>query len=258
MTRTKCEQTFDWYWSDESRSESSRSQALKQRPAHTRTLARLCEGNNLLHFALWTSLPQGHPVGELWLETETDLHAAIYLAYGGYFRQAFVILRTWFELTVAGVYFANHYKQSNSRYRQWRGGTRQAPANMREVAESLASYAIKSLAVSSGAIQQQLEPVYSLLSHHVHGQGLDVYDLQNGRDNVPRFLARSFDLWWSGVIQVFAATCYLYKLFYPREIGEYLCGSKQELRRARDLARNLKGDVPEFTALVQAATAACG
>ncbi len=120
MTHREYEQTFDWDWSDSYRSESARSQALKHRPKQTRTLARICEGDSLINFALWSSLPQGHPVGELWLETQTDLHAAIYLAYGGYFRQAFVVLRTWFELALAGLYFANHYKQPNSRYRQWR------------------------------------------------------------------------------------------------------------------------------------------
>lgn len=258
MTRAKHEQTFDWYWSDVARTESARAQALRHRPKHTRTLAKICEGNNLIHFALWSSLPQGHPVAELWLETETDLHAAVYLAYGGYFRQAFVILRTWFELTVAGVYFANHYKQGNSRYRQWRAGSRQAPANMYKIAQSLAGHAPKSIQASRDAIQQHLEPVYSALSHHVHGQGLDVYDLQNGRDNVPRFLARSFDLWCSAAVQVFATICYLYTIFYAREAGAYFKVAKEELRRAQFLGRSLKSDIPEFAALIQAAAVSCG
>lgn len=257
MTLREYEQTFDWDWSDSYRSESARSQALKHRPKKTRTLARICEGDSLMNFALWSSLPQGHPVGELWLETQTDLHAAIYLAYGGYFRQAFVVLRTWFELAVAGLYFANHYKQPNSRYRQWRAGNRQAPASMSAISLSLAGRADPARSISPDQIRQRLEPVYSQLSHHVHGQGLDVYDLQNGRDNVPRFLARSFDLWWSAVTRVFATICYLYGLFYTAELATYFRNSKPELQRARSAARSLKSAVPEFSALVQAVVA-CG
>jgi len=257
MNRIEYERAFDWDWSDTYRSESARAQALQHRPVHSRVLARVCEGDSLVNFALWSSLPQGHPVGELWLETQTDLHAAIYLAYGGYFRQAFVILRTWFELAIAGLYFANHYEQPNSRYRQWRAGSRQAPASMPMVATSLASHADKSLDVSADDIRQRLEPVYSRLSHHVHGQGLDVYDLQNGRDNVPRFLARSFDLWWTGVTEVFATICYLYRLFYTKELGTYFVSSKPELRRARVVGRSLERAVPEFLVLIHAA-AACG
>ncbi|MGH9439404.1 MAG: hypothetical protein ACRD22_16315 [Terriglobia bacterium] len=257
MTHREYEQTFDWYWSDSYRSESARSQALKHRPKQTRTLARICEGDSLINFALWSSLPQGHPVGELWLETQTDLHAAIYLAYGGYFRQAFVVLRTWFELAIAGLYFANHYKQPNSRYRQWRAGNRQAPANISAISLSLAKRADTARSISPDQIRQRVEPVYAQLSHQVHGQGLDVYDLQNGRDNVPRFLARSFDLWWSAATRVFATICYLYGLFYTAELATYFRNSKPEIQRARSVARSLKSAVPEFSALVQAVVA-CG
>lgn len=257
MNRIDYEQAFDWGWSDSYRSESARAQALKYRPSQSRVLARISEGDSLMNFALWSSLPQGHPVGELWLETQTDLHSTIYLAYGGYFRQAFVVLRTWFELTIAGLYFANHYKQPNSRYRQWRAGNRQAPASMPVVATSLSSHAEKSSGIGAEDIRQRLEPVYSRLSHHVHGQGLDIYDLQKGRDNVPRFLVQSYDLWWIGVTEVFATICYLYKLFYTNEMSSYFLSSKPELRRARSVAHSLKVAVPEFSELVHAVTA-CG
>lgn len=254
MARNSYPQVFDWNWSDGFPSESSRAQALKKRPLETCSLAQICESNNLIHFALWSSLPKGHPVGELWMETETDLHGSIYLAYGGYFRQALGILRFWLEMATNGVYFAKYYEQPTSRYRQWRAGGRQAPTNMRQIANSLATRDDKLFEANCEAIQKRIEPIYSILCHHVHGQGLDEYDLQDGRDNVPRFLERSFDLWWESLVNVSSALCYLYRLFYAEAIGAYLSKSGPEMGAALSLIRKLKEHVPEFSLLVTAAS----
>ena len=258
MSRADPLLAFDWDWSDGFASESSRARALKKRPRQTRLLAKLCEANNLIHFALWSSLPERHPVGELWLETETDLQGSIYLAYGGYFRQALAILRLWLEMAVNGVYFAKYYRQPTSRYRQWRAGGRHAPADMRKIADSLAARPEKLFQADSNAISKRLEPIYSTLCHHVHGQGLDLYDLQDGRDNVPRFLEHGFDLWHQNLIEVFDTICYLYRLFYVKEIATYLTTSTPEIRRVLALSRSLQRYVPEFALVTSAATSKVG
>jgi hypothetical protein len=187
---------FEWYFADVSKNDAARYHALKAKPKETSVLMDLVSANALIHFALWNELPKAHPVGELWLETETDLIATIYLAYGGFFRQALVVLRAWFEIAVHGVYFSDHYSQPSSRYRQWRRGKRNAPVRIDNLAEALASRQDMIFKADKATIQEKLKPIYSFLSEQTHAKGLDVYNLQQGRDNVPRYLSRSFDIWY--------------------------------------------------------------
>lgn len=250
MARVDYFQAFDWDWSDGFVRESARAQALRHRPKQTRVLSKICEADSVINFALWSMLPSGHPVGELWFETQTDLHSSIYLAYGGYFRQALGVLRFWLELAVQGIYFGAHYVGPTSRYRQWRAGTRQAPADMRKIAASLAGRSGKCFDADADSIFQHLDPVYAALCNHTHGRGLDVYDLQNGRDNVPRFLEQSFDTWWRGLVDVFATVCYLHRLFYVEPLCQYFAKYGSERRRAVVLGKALHAIVPEFALLV--------
>lgn len=240
---------FDWHFTDAS-DESARSAALQDRPKETKVLMDLSTANTLIHFALWEQLPKGHPVAQLWLETETDLEASIYLAYGGFFRQALSVLRTWFELVVHGVYFSDHFGQPTGRYEQWRKGLRNAPAKMKPIAESLAARTDKKLEVSAEEIFNLLNPTYDFLSHQAHGSGLDVYDLQDGRDNVPRYLERSFTLWYEAVIRAFDAACFLYRVFFPSEVAGYLTDAPTEMRRALKVARLLSDKAPNLELLI--------
>jgi len=246
MLRPKYLSAFDWEWSDELPMESARDQALLNRKTSTRVLAKMSEAHTFIHFALWNALPDGHPVGDLWMETTTDVGATIYLAYGGYFRQALAVLRLWLELSVNGVY----YSQPTSRYKKWRSGERLAPTDMKKIAQSLSTHLPGDAKANAKAIQQKLEPLYVILCHHVHGQGLDVYDLQSGRDNVPRFLERSYDLWYECAFKVLDATSYLYRLFYAKELSTYLNGSKSEHLEAISHGKVLEPHAPEFTRFV--------
>jgi hypothetical protein len=208
----------------------------------------LASADSLVHFALWSELPKNHPVGELWLETQTDLLASVYLAYGGFFRQALSILRCWFEIAVHGVYFSAYYGQKNSRYEQWRRGVRKAP-RMEHVAESLASRKMV-LKVEEAVILKKIEPIYSFLSQHTHGQGLNKHQLQKGRDNVPRFLPRSYDVWYDKVLKAFDSVSFLYRIFFPYEIASYFRGSKAELYRIRKLNKSLSTKLTDFRELM--------
>jgi hypothetical protein len=194
-------------------------------------------------------------VGELWLEAETDLKATIYLAYGGFFRQAFTVLRAWFEIAVHGVFYSGHYGQRDGRYEQWRRNERNAPAKMREIAESLAARQDKVVEVDRSAILQVIDPVYAFLSRHTHARGLDIYDLQEGRDNVPRYLPKGFNLWYGKVLETFNAICFLYWAFFSKEIASYLKKQKAELERAIELKSLLSDLMPEFGKLMNAVLA---
>jgi len=242
---------FDWYFTDASGQESARHQALTDKPLETAVLMDLVRADSLVHFALCSELPEGHPVAELWLETQTDLLATIYLAYGGFFRQAFTVLRSWFEIAVHGVFFSAHHGQPSGRYEQWRHGQRNAPARMEDLARSLATRSDKAIQVDQSTIYHKLDPVYSFLSQQTHAQGLDIYELQAGRDNVPRYLPRSFDLWYEKVLEAFDAVSFLYRVFFPAEIASYFRKSKAEATRALDLARSLAPVMPDFGKLVE-------
>ncbi len=116
---------------------------------------------------------------------------------------------------------------------------------MQELAESLASRSDKVIQVDKSAILQKLD-VYSFLSLQTHAKGLDIYNLQDGRDNVPRYLPKAFDLWYEKVLETFDALCFLYRVFFPKEIASYFKKSKMEMERAYELAKSLSGVMPDF------------
>jgi hypothetical protein len=243
--------TFDWYFADASAEDSARVQALNARPSETRVLLDIVRADSVVNFALWSELPDGHPVRELWLESQTDLLATVYLAYGGFFRQALAVVRSWFEITTHEVFFSGHYGQPTGRYEKWRAGERNAPTNMEVLAESLAARTDKVLAVDKAAILIKLNGLYGFLSQQTHAQGLDVCNLQDGRDNVMRYLAGSFEIWYTKLLEAFGAICFLYRVFFPRQLGGYLGRSKGELETVVALEGTLKGSVPEFAELVR-------
>ncbi len=242
---------FDWYFTDVSEEHAARLHALKDKSLETSILMKLLSADSIVHFALWSELPDNHPVGQLWLETQIDLLSTIYLAYGGFFRQALTVLRAWFEIALHGVFFSAHFGQSNGRYEQWRSGQRNAPAKMQEIARALASRSDKLVNTSENEILGVLDSVYSFLSMQTHAQGLDVYDLQEGRDNVPRYLPKSFNLWYENVLKAFDALCFVYRIFYTREIATYLKNSKPEMQRVQELNKTLSKLMPNFGMLIQ-------
>jgi hypothetical protein len=239
---------FDWYFTDVSERDAARFQALAARKTETILIMDLIEADSLVNFALWSKLPKNHPVADLWLETQTDLLASIYLAYGGFFRQALAVDRCWFEITVHSVYYSGHYLQKNSRYNQWRAGKRNAPVNMDKIARSLAARKDLAIAVDEATILAKLKPLYSSLSQHAHAQGLDVYKYQEGRDNVPRYLSQSYDIWYKALLDTFDCIAFLIRIFFPNQIAAYLKDSKSELDRANKLENSLK--LPDFSALM--------
>ncbi len=81
-----------------------------------------------------------------------------------------------------------------------------------------------------------------------------MFDLQNGRDNVPRFLEASWDLWFENLLMTFDAICFLYRVFYVPELAAYLRVSSSEKRRAIALGTQLAAKVPECNLLISRAS----
>lgn len=51
-------------------------------------------------------------------------------------------------------------------------------------------------------LEKECKEIYDKLSIFTHSRGIDEYKLQEGRDNVPRYLEKSFNLWF----ELFKAT----------------------------------------------------
>jgi hypothetical protein len=129
-------------------------------------------------------------------------------------------------------------------------GERNAAARIRDLAGALASRQDKLIPVDHATIFQKLDPIYSFLSQQTHAKGLDVYNLQEGRDNVPRYLPKSYDIWYSNMLSAFDAICFLYRIFFSHRIAEYLMKSPSEQQRACELAKSLSEKMPEFGRLI--------
>jgi len=248
---------FDWYFSDVSERDGARFHALAAKQDETRILMDLIRADSLVHFSLWEELSKNHPVGELWLETQTDLLATIYLAYGGFFRQALTVLRAWFEIAVHGVFFSAHYGQKTGRYEQWRQGIRRAPARIEHIAPSLANRKDMIIQTDESTFINKLGPIYTFLSQQTHAQGLDVIDLQEGRDNVPRFIPKSYDIWYEKVLEAFDAICFLYRVFFSNTVASYLKDAPKEVERFKSLQKSLGGLLPNFKELVEEVLVFC-
>jgi len=96
----------------------------------------------------------------------------------------------------------------------------------------------------------KLNPVYKFLSQQTHAQGLDIINLQEGRDNVPRFLHKSYDIWYGKTLEAFDAICFLYKTFFPNEIASYMKDRPKELERLNNQQKKFKKMLIEFSDLV--------
>lgn len=173
-----------------------------------------------------------------------------------FYRQALTILRPYFETAILGVFYSRkeYYKQPTARYKQWRNGKRDSPADIRKIARSLAKRSDMSIKVDEETIFQKLKPVYDSLSEHVHGQGIDVYKFQEGRENFPRYLEKSFDLWYKKLTDVFDVLCFLCRIFFLNQLKCYLNSNQGDKESAnRLLQTHLVKLIPEFRELIQKA-----
>lgn len=57
-------------------------------------------------------------------------------------------------------------------------------------------------------------------------------------------------MWYCKFLEAFNALCFVYRLFFGREIAAYLRNSQAELRRLLELKNLLGALMPEFEALV--------
>ena len=186
---------FDFYWSDKSRA-SVRSETLKDKKEFFPEIEKIIDKNSELNFKLFEKFGAQHPISQLWLESETDIKASVYLCFGGYYRQAIAILRNWLELTLLAIYFSERPQE----YEEWKKGIKKSPVG-KPLIRKVFKEGDKKI-VMKEKLEKECEEIYDKLSIFTHSRGIDKYKLQEGRDNVPRYLEKSFNLWF----ELFKAT----------------------------------------------------
>jgi hypothetical protein len=209
--------SFDLPFSDMLRNESVRSATFEKKFSELERIRKIKNGDSIVNYVLFMKLEEQHPTARLWLETETDLSSSIYLMLGGYYRQALMCLRTWLELTLIGIYYKNYWKGKSSRYNQWKTGRRQSPA-WRQLLDALFSRTEFNVADKTIDLRNRLEILYNELSAFVHNRGMSRYRLQNGRDNVPRYVESAFSIYYQMVQKVFDMQVLMLFISYPNEL----------------------------------------
>lgn len=208
---------FDLGFSDMYPKESVRHMTFKTRFPELLQGKEIVNCQSIVNFKLFNELPTHHPSVELWLETETDLLSSIYLALGGYYRQAIACLRGWLEITCVGVFYSQHWKGKDSRYNRWKKGKKLSPS-WKNLLNSLFRRQNFREADNLIALRKKMETIHSSLCIFVHNRGMDVYNLQNGRDNVPRFLNNSFIIWFTHLKETFAVISLILFAAYGDEL----------------------------------------
>lgn len=232
--------TFDLRFSDSSPEESVRYVTFRKELNKLKRVGRIVNEESALRYTLFEKLPLNHPIAELWLESQTDLLSSTYLVLGGYYRQAVSCLRNWLELTLVGVYYDKYYRGATSRYNQWKAGKRKSP-KWRDLMDSLFSRPHIRMADGLIGLRNKIEKQYGRLSLFVHSRGIDVYNMQKGRDNVPRFLKQPFDIWLKNLNQTFEVTSSVLFAAYPNELRKMSTGDFKRLLSL--LSSNVQKDI---------------
>jgi hypothetical protein len=169
-----------------------------------------------MNYSVFDQKGAKHPTAEIYaIDFPSDLRASIYLLLGGYYRQAILCLRNWFEIRLTGIYFG--FVNVDPRcYREWKKGKRPAPIG-KNLIKQLFSRAEFDKSDRKVQLRERLKSLYSELSAFTHGAILERYPLQSATDNVPRFNAQSVDLWSEFASRVFAELVFCYFLAYGKD-----------------------------------------
>jgi len=229
---------FDFGFSDGYRykGENVREDTFKNRFKDLVEVRNIIEADSIVNFALVETLGNEHPSAKLWLESETDLKASIYLSLGGYYRQALGCLRNWLEITLIGIYYSEYYKGKNSRFEQFINGKRQAPIG-KNLFNSLFERKSLKKADSKIGLRSYLANLYNELSSFIHCKGTEQYKLQDGRDNVPRFLKRSFDIWFEFLKKVIRINVLILIITYCKELSSYFGDCREEFNKLENILK---------------------
>jgi hypothetical protein len=221
--------SFDLGFSDFYEDENVRQLTLEKKLGKIENAERLKTIEECMNYSVFNQKGAKQPTAEIYaIDFPSDLRASIYLLLGGYYRQAILCLRNWFEIRLTGIYFG-FVNTDRRHYREWKKGKRPAPIG-KDLIKKLFSRAEFHKIDRKVQLHDKLKSLYSELSAFTHGAVLGRYALQSETDNVPRFNAQSVDLWCDFASRVFAELVFCYFLAYGKDAFHM---SKQELRIMR-------------------------
>lgn len=211
---------FDFDWSDEL-AEAVRPTTFHSEPGRTDLLRGMNEALSVLSFSMFQTLGRDHPFAYVWYELQTDVNASVYLAYGGYYKQAFSPLRSWLQLAYAGAFFETRPND----FRGWRDDLNDTPS-VRTVCTQLWPERTPQWAIGARELEESL-------GRTIHNRGLGRSRFQDGRDNVPRYVAHAYGQWFNAFERCFAAYIVLIAETHSDDARAYLSGAPEETRRLR-------------------------
>lgn len=221
--------SLDWGWSD-----NARFQTYKDDPKRTEDVVNISKGCNCLRFTLFECLADQtgdlkHPVYELYtLEAELDLGATILLSFSGYYKQAGMQIRSFLELAFLSIYYADHREQ----YEKWKLGQGRSPPFHGKGESNILSWIFAHTSLQNYPdLKVEVSKVYTELNRFVHTSAIDNLALWEGRDNVPRFLPRTFRLWCDYLKRTYELTSVSLLLVYFDRIRGYLRRDKSGMWR---------------------------
>jgi hypothetical protein len=225
----KAASSFDWDWSDE-----ARFQTYKNDRKRAQDVVNISSGCNCLRFTLFECLADQtgdlkHPVYELYtLEAELDLGATILLSFSGYYKQAGMQMRSFLELAFLSIYYADHREE----YEKWKLGQGRSPPFHGKGENNVLGWIFAHTALQNHPeLKDEVSRLYTELNKFVHTSAIDTLNLWKGRDNVPRFLPKTFRLWCDYLTTTYTLTSVSLLLVYFDRIRGYLREDKSGMWR---------------------------
>jgi hypothetical protein len=225
----KIESSLDLGFSDFYKDENVRQLTLGKKLDKIENAEKLKTLEEYMNYSVFDQRGTKHPTAQIYaIDFPSDLRASIYLLLGGYYRQAILCLRNWFEIRLTGIYFG-FVNTDRRHYREWKKGKRPAPIGQ-DLIKKLFSRGEFHKIDKKVQLRDRLRSLYRELSAFTHGAILERYPLQSETDNVPRFNPQSVDLWYDFVLLVFGELVFCYFLAYGKDAFHM---GKQELKILR-------------------------
>ena len=221
--------SFDVGFSDYYKDENVRQLTLENKLGKMKKAEKLKSLEEYMNYSVFDQRGAELPTSQIYaIDFPSDLRASVYLLLGGYYRQAILCLRNWFEIRLTGIYFG-FVNTDPKYYEEWKKGKRPAPIG-RNLVKKLFSRAEFHKVDKKLQLRDRMMGLYEELSAFTHGAILERYPLQSKTDNVPRLNPQSVDLWYDFALRVFRELVFCYFLAYGED--EFHIG-KQELKILR-------------------------
>ena len=208
--------SFDLGFSDYFKDENVRQMTLQGKLDKLEQATELMTFEEYMNYSIFNKKGAKHPTAEIYaIDFPSDFRASVYLLLGGYYRQAILCLRNWFEVRLTGIYFGL-VNQNTIDYEEWKKGNKWAPIGQKLIKQLFSRAEFHHIDNKAG-LRDRLKNLHKELSAFTHGSMLTKFNLQSETDNVPRFNPQSVDLWFVFTLRTFRELVFCYFLAYGKD-----------------------------------------